>query len=134
MNSFPNDPFVWMGDKEETNKVILLPEGFYEFETVGFRYSYRPNKFKGGVYRCIELRIKVFYPEGFIIINCPMAVNGKLADSYFQAINFPPGTSPTYENTVGAKAGCHLAVKEATIKSINSVTRFVGYDNTRKDD
>ena len=129
-----NDPFIWMGEKKETNGVNLLSEGIYEFETVGFRYSYRPNQFTGGQYRCIELRIKVFHPEGFIIINCPMAVNSKLADSYFRAINFTPGTAPTYENTVGTKGGCYLVKRKATFKLINSVTKFIGYDNTRKDD
>ena len=120
----PDAPFIWNGSTEET-EFFLLPPGYYEFETIGFNYSERNNSYTGGTYLCIELRLKIFHKDGDIVINCPMPAGSRLANSYFNAIDFPIGMEPSSSNTVGTRAGCRLAQKKVTVKTINVVEKFI---------
>lgn len=120
----PEAPFIWNGGVEET-EFHLLPPGCYEFETIRFGYSKRNNRYTGGTYLCIELRLKIFHEDGDIVINCPMPAGSKLANGYFNAIDFPIGMEPSSKNTVGTRAGCRLAQKKATVKTINVVEKFI---------
>ncbi len=120
----PQEPFVWTGDTEETG-FHLLPEGYYEFETIGFECCQRINQITGKPFWSILIKLKIFHPDGTTIINCSMSGGSKLANSYFSAINFPVGMQPTSKNTVGTRAGCRLIQQAATVKTINIVERFI---------